>query len=347
MTNHFLKVLTSDRLFTAAHFKNIDWQKRCKQLRDDGIASLFYPKIESVKNNLPPDIVQFFRTCYENAIIFKDFTVQILKDIQPALSSTGTIVLTQGLALSETVYPEPMCRAMGDVDLFLPDGNMRRIRDIFLDYGFTPYRDYENVLEYNRIMVDLHEGLWGTDRFPQREYLIPRKNVEWQPSKLIPGFFVLSPEYLALHCAFHGVKHGFNKGIWDCDLVRLYNTGYLTPDVKNRQEYMIKFMAFEHLRQKKILPAQLTEKRKAYLSPFTGIAVRALVQRSSRPGFGQLLLAFLCPTFKTGLEYLIAIVIPQKRILQQMYGRSIYPVLVMKRVWNLMKYAGMAVLKWR
>ncbi len=314
---------------------------------NDGMASLIYPKLDLVKSFLPEDIVQLFRSHYENAIIFKEFAVQILKDLQPALTSVGTIVLTQGLALSETVYPEPMFRAMGDVDIFLPEGNMRRIREVFLDYGFVPYRDYENVLEYNQIMIDLHEGLWGTDRFTQREHIIPRKDVAWRPSRLIPGLSVLEPECLALHSAFHGVKHGFNKGVWDCDLVRLYNAGYLTPEAQTRQEYVLKYITFGHLRFKKILPVRLSEKN-TYPIP---IPVRAivymLVKHSDRPGFGQMMFSFLCPSLKTWLHYMGVILLPPKHILQQMYGRSIYPVLVLKRVFKLTKYAGKALFKWR
>ncbi len=348
MFDHYLAVLASDQPFTEDHISSTtNWQVFCTRMINEGMASLFYPKLETVKDFLPEDVLGLFRSHYENAVIFKDFAVQILKDLQSDLASVGTVVITQGLALSETIYPEPLCRTMGDVDLFLPEGNMRRVRDVFLEYGFTPYRDYENVLEYNQIMIDLHEGLWGTDRFTQREYVIPRKNVSWRPSKLIPGFFVLSPDDLALHCAFHGVKHGFNKGVWDCDLVRLYNTGYLTPHAQNRQEYVLKYMTFSHLRFKKILPARLSEKNTCHTSLLIRVIVDTLAKHSDRPGFGQVMLSFLCPSLTRWLHYMSAVIIPPKRILQQMYGRSVFVVLVMKRVWKLMNYGGRVLFKWR
>ena len=203
MFNDYINILASDQSFTESHINGIDWQKLCIHAVNEGTASLYYLKFDNVKDIIPENVIQFFRKQYENALIYKDIALQILNELQPALSNTGRIVITQGLALTETVYHEPLSRSMGDIDFFLPDGNIDPVRKIFVEYGFTQYRDYENVLEYKQIMVDLHSGLWGTDRFRQREYIIPEKNVTSIPSKLIPGFFVLSPEHLALHCAFH------------------------------------------------------------------------------------------------------------------------------------------------
>lgn len=338
MFNDHLKILSSDKLFTESHISDIDWQKLCIHAVNEGTASLYYPKFDNVKDIIPESTNEFFRKHYENALIHKDIALQILKELQPALSNTGKVVITQGLALTETVYHEPLCRSMGDIDLFLPDGNISQVRNIFIEYGFTKYRNYVNVLEYKQIMVDLHAGLWGTDRFRQREYITPEQNITLIPSKLIPGFFVLCPEHLALHCAFHGVKHSFYKKIWLLDLLRLYNAGYFSAEAGNRQEYLLKYLVFEYLAHRGILSSHINNINKFYVSRFTRRLLKA-VSRFSRPGSGQVALAFLCPTPGKCLEYLGAIIIPPKQILQQMYGRLPYPTLVSYRIWNIVKCA--------
>ena len=147
MFNDYIKLLASDQPFTESHVKGINWEKLCTHAVNEGTASLYYPKFDNVKDIIPENVIQFFRKHYENAFIYKDIALQILTELQPALSNTGRVVLTQGLALTETVYHEPLCRSMGDIDFFLPDGNIDLVRKIFIEYGFTQYRDYENVLE--------------------------------------------------------------------------------------------------------------------------------------------------------------------------------------------------------
>ena len=339
MFKDHIPILASDQLFTKSQIGDCDWDKLFNYTVDNGIASLYYPKLESIKDGLPEHVTQFFRKHYENALIFKDVSVQILRELQPELSRTGRIVLTQGLALSETVYHEPSCRSMGDIDLFLPDGNIDAARGIFLDYGFQQFRDYKNVLEYKQIMIDLHEGLWGTDRFSQREYIIPEENVSILPGHLITGFSVLSPEDLALHCAFHGVKHAFYKKIWLLDILILYNAGSFTQKAHNRQECFLKYIVFGYLNKEGILSSAALDNKNFPLSPLRKKIFNILLKTDS-PGIGQVELAFLCPTLGKSINYLTAVLIPPGRILRQMYGRRSYFELVVMRIWDLVKYAG-------
>ena len=339
MFNDHLKIIASDQFFNRSHFAGCNLDRLCDYAVENGVASLYYPKIENIKDTLPEHVTQFFRKHYENALVFKDMSVQILKELQPELSRTGRIVLTQGLALSETVYHEPQCRSMGDIDLFLPDGNIDAVRRIFLEYGFKQFRDYENVLEYKQVMIDLHQGLWGTDRFIQREYIIPGENISVTPSKLVPGFFVLSPKDLALHCAFHGVKHAFYKKIWLLDLLILYNAGYFTIDSHNRQEYILKYLVFEYLKNKGILSPSVFNSRNFQLSLLKKKIFNILLRIDS-PGIGQVELAFLCPSLSMCLNYLVTILIPPRRILQQMYGKYSYLELFIMRIWDIVKYVG-------
>ena len=339
MFNDHLKILASNQFFNKSHFAECNWDRFCDYAVDNGLASLYYPKLENIKDTLPEHVIQFFRKHYENALVFKDMSVQILKGMQPELSKIGRIVLTQGLALCETVYHEPQCRSMGDIDLFLPDGNIDAVRRIFLEYGFKQFRDYENVLEYKQVMIDLHEGLWGTDRFIQREYIIPEENSNVVPSKLVPGFFVLSPGDLALHCAFHGVKHAFYKKIWLLDLLMLYNAGYFTSEARKRQEYVLKYLVFEYLINRGMLSRGVFNNKYFHLSPFKKKIFNILLQIDS-PGIGQLELAFLCPSLSSCMNYLVTILIPPRRILQQMYGKYTYIELIIMRIWDLIKYVG-------
>lgn len=338
MVHQYLKVIASDQNFNRNHFNHIDWDRFSSRIVFTGAASLFYPKISEIKDFIPDHIYQFFRTHYENALIFQDFALHILNELQQKLCDTGRIVITQGLALYETVYHEPLCRSMGDIDLFLPDGNSDAVKRILEEYGFRNYRNYNNVLEYKQIMLDLHDGLWGTDRFIQRNYIIPEYNIKLQPSSLIEGFHILCPEHLALHCAFHGIKHSFDKEIWDLDLAMLYNKGHLTEKTFSKQEHILKSLTFEHLYIIGMLPPIVPESNKYSPSLVMRKSIIILSRNIKRAGLGQITFSLMCSSFFKSVQYLFALFIPPKHILHQMYGTFPWPLLIVIRLFHIAKH---------
>ncbi len=346
MLHQYIKIIASDQNFTREHFNHINWQRFSTQIVNAGIASLFYPKINEIRDFFPDHVIQFFRTHYENALIFKDFSLHILNELQPKLCDTGKIVITQGLALSEIIYNEPLCRSMGDIDIFLPDGNSEAVKRILKEYGFRYYRNYHNVLEYKQIMLDLHEGLWGTDRFIQRKHIIPERKIKLQPSSLIKGFHILCPEHLALHCAFHGIKHSFNKDIWNLDLFILHKLGHLTEEAHSRQEYILKSLTFKHLSNINLLPQISIDNKKYPLSPVVKKSIAIISQYNSRAGLGQIAFALMCPSLIKSFQYLFALFMPSKHILHQMYGKFPYPILIIIRLFHITKHAWRAIF-WR
>ncbi len=337
MYNDLLTAIASDKPFLPSQFYALHEQQLLTWASQEGVASLFYPKCGPIKSSLPTSLVQFFRTEYENALIYKDFALHVLNELSNRIVSSGRAVLTQGAALNEVIYKEPLCRSMGDIDIYLPDRNLSEISAILKDYGFKQYRQYLNVWYYKRLMIDLHEGLWGTDRFVEKEKIAPITEVKLDKSSLVSGFHILSPEHLAIHCAYHGVKHSFYKKIWCVDLALLKTRGVFTLSVQNRKEYVLKKFALGYLSSSGI------ESKVDFIHDqysLSKMEKRAMSYFSARfsPGLGQLGYAILFPTTLQRLQYIIRLLLPSKGNLIQMYGSKTWPLLILYRLFSLVKH---------
>ena len=339
---HEIKSVLRGEPLHADAFTDEQWSRFTVELDNNHLLPFFYTYAQNYPH-LPESVVMAAKQRYEDALVIKDYRLAVLNEIRADVCNLGRIVAIKGWALSEHIYREPLARPMGDIDIYLPDGAIREVVAVFNKNGFFQYGSYENVLSNGKIHIDLHEDLWNARRIPSRRDIVEGIPETFVPSSLVPGFFIPTPELLAVHTAFHCVKHNFSRLIWALDLLLLYKAGCF-PGLTSGKNRMFAPYALEWLAARGfidgpiIAPGGPSGVRKTLLDAVTGM--------THTTGLGEIALALLCPSWPATCRYLAASILPPKRILKEMYGNGRYGWLLLRRVFELSRHS-LGALSWK
>jgi hypothetical protein len=296
----------------------------CHEAASQGVAPLFYPFLAR-QQALPDSLTTFLRTAHEKALILRDYCHARLLDLQPDLCRHGRVVLMQGMALDERVYAAPLVRPMSDIDLLLPDGSLDAVCDALGRHGFAPRDTSRHVWLHKGLQIDLHTDLWGSERIPARGLFCPTIRPDWVPSKNLAGYFLPPDNFLALHAAFHAMKHGFSRLIWDCDLLLLDRAG-LFDRVDDLDPHRICRRALQRLTSATVAPPRWSPRYRVY---------ERMLPRAHRSGSGETLLALALKSSTDTARYLWSSIMPPRTVLRDMYGDHSASSLVWRRLYSL------------
>lgn len=322
-------------------FTSEEWALFSVDLSREGLQPYFYTRIKD-RDAFSEQLVLESRQSYKSALLYKDYAVCKLKELQEQLCEKGRVIVIKGLALCEDVYREPEVRPMTDVDLYLPDGSIDDVKETLIDNNFTPVESYPYLLQTKELVIDLHQDLWGVRRISERSELVPAIEPKFVSSRLLPGYYIPAPFFLAVHEAYHGLKHGFSKKIWLLDLLKLYKAGNFDPKVIQTIGSAVVQVAFEHLHDQGLISDTIPEVRK--ISPLRHKFIKQALRHHNRAGIGEILMALCCETWLKTLVYFAATFFPRKVVLEEMYGKRSYVVLFTLRIFRMVRYAlGMLV----
>jgi hypothetical protein len=340
MIDPFVKNILLSKPFLENPFTPEGWDAFFIKVDEEGLAPAFYLGLHDCP--FVPAILQgHAKTKYEDALLFKDFCRCKLSELQPALCNTGRIVITKGLALCENIYREPLARPMGDIDLYLPDGSLDEAGNILSKFGFKRYRTYQHVYFCGDLFIDIHEDLWNSRRIPARKRLLSDIPESFVPSESVPGFFIPSPELLALHSVYHCLKHNFSRKIWLLDLILQYKAGYFNS-IAIDNKYPFVMVVLEYLSREGLINCPC---RGNYILPdLNKFVLKKAVGTNNKNGFGEIVLAFSCSSISDTLLYLASSLFPPKAILEEMYGMHPYGMLIGHRIIEMAGYTVGALL---
>jgi hypothetical protein len=334
-----LRKIAGGQLPEQEDIEKVDWLRTKETIERHGLAPILYPAVKS-SGCVPASITNSFAQRCENAFLFRDLCVQKLADLAPHMDGSGRIVVLQGLALWEYLYTDSLAREMSDIDLYLPDGNGTRLKEVLARHGFAPYRDYRNVWIWKGLYIDIHEDLWGADRIPRRSVFAPSRPPRFAASTMIPGYYVPEKPLLALHAIFHALKHAYSRAVWLFDLMLLVRDRAV-PIPSSIDTCNLGASAMGILRD---VGLTQQEEARSVAGPThrTTPKQRLLkwaIENGERPGAGELTLALLCPSWRARLAYLLSSLLPSPQVLRDMYGQSAYPYLVVRRTTELVRKA--------
>jgi len=208
-----------------------------KEAMAEGTAGLLYQKMKEEADSQQQTGWLFLtlqQGYYQNLAQNIQWSEQFLKDFPRHTNSTPTILL-KGISLLNTVYRNPGLRHLGDIDLLIrkedyPDlrENLESADYVFSDemQGLADPRDLNSILCHKisppspQPALHIHWNLINTVLPVSLTH--PRVDLDalWKQSVPLtahPSLRVLSPTHQIIYCAYHHLKHSFDR------LIRLHD----------------------------------------------------------------------------------------------------------------------------
>jgi len=116
-----------------------DWDAVLLRAEQHGTSSLVYQNLEPLANIVPSAALASLRQRYERNIHKSLFLTRELMRILDCLDSLRIEVIPyKGVVLSETYYGDLAMRQSGDLDLFVGEQDLGRIKSAVRELGYTP-----------------------------------------------------------------------------------------------------------------------------------------------------------------------------------------------------------------
>ena len=205
-----------------------------------------------LSGSLPPDVQVMLRAAYYLSVADTELHNRELAAVLDALGATGIVpILFKGAALAHTVYPEPACRPMGDLDLWLAGDEMPSAQAALESLGYVqhlkPTRPIALMMQHSGEiqmigrrpgsgLVELHWGVFAgewlrrtavVDELALRERALP-VTIMGRPARMLAAEDGVIQ--LAVHLAVnHQMAYPGLRGL--LDLVLLARSGGVDWDI--------------------------------------------------------------------------------------------------------------------
>jgi len=209
-----------------------DWAALLEMARKEGVLPLLYWNLRNRPDRMPPAVRGRLRAHYLRNLARN---VQISKQAEPffaAVRDSGLrVVLTKGLRLASTVYPDIGLRPFWDLDLVVRPGDWPAVKKILAGQGFedahtgapgpdarclepgwaySPYfRSGDLVLEFHFNAFGLHFPVSAAEEEGTTARPMPLRGTE---------VMVFSPEHELCYLCLHAQQHSYGKLIWLADI---------------------------------------------------------------------------------------------------------------------------------
>jgi hypothetical protein len=211
------------------------WEPLIRRADEEGVLPLLYENIKAFPDDVPHEVlerlkVHYLRNLARNARIGR----QVEPLFREVRSSGLKVVLTKGLRLALTAYPDMALRPFWDVDLFASSSDWPALEKILSSQGFeeTPSPEsgrggaasrpawiYSPYFRRGDLVLEFHFNALGL-HFPVR----PAPEIGMLPATLTVGgteVLVFSPEHELCYLCLHAQQHSYRKLIWLTDLGQL------------------------------------------------------------------------------------------------------------------------------
>ena len=223
----------------------LDWDTVLLLADHHGTSSLLYHNLEPLANVVPSAVFASLRQRYERNIHKSLFLARELIRILECLDSLRIdVVPYKGVVLSETYYGDMAMRQSGDMDLFVREQDVARIKSAVRELGYTP----RLPIPENAEAAYLASGYECTFDSPAGKNLL---ELQWA---LQPRFYAVdfdmdglferavnatiagrgmktpSSEDLLLVLSVHAAKHVWGRLIWLWDIAQVLKRDSLNWD---------------------------------------------------------------------------------------------------------------------
>lgn len=214
----------------------LDWNAILRLADQHGIASLLYQNLAPLHDVVPPAVLASLRQNYERNIHKSLFLTRELIRILDCLDGLAIDVIPyKGVVLAEIYYGDMALRQAGDMDLFIRQQDVTRIKSEVRALGYTPRVLIPEDAEHDYIDSGYEcsfDSAAGINLLELQWALQPRfYAVDFDMDGLFERAVTVSvadrsvktpsPEDLLLILSVHAAKHVWGRLIWLCDIAQI------------------------------------------------------------------------------------------------------------------------------
>ena len=216
-----------------------NWRKIILEAHDHVVSTILYHGLKDVKDVakvIPNEILENL----ENMCKILEFRNRLLLHelgnlIQTINDTEAQVILLKGAALAQTVYPNTTLRLFGDIDLLIKPHDWPVIREILIEMGYTPERNYDalrvdDLWEYTYsfrtinftknnnfpLSIDIHCNSIHIGRSRTEAPMLWDRAIEIKVDNT--KGLGLCPEDLLLHLCVHLNFHNYEELRWFADI---------------------------------------------------------------------------------------------------------------------------------
>jgi len=190
------------------------WDKLIKISRLQGIAFLLYYNLDKLQilSHLPQSIVSYLKETYlnnfiKNVYLWKEF----IEFLDLANQNKIKLVPFKGIALFESIYPDPGMRSFSDIDILVKEKDIPQLKNLILKRGYREKKQRDGFLFIKSLPKNIDSILeFHTTFVPARPYKVCIPNL-WErlKEKNLYGktITLLSYEDTFLSLVFHLRRH--------------------------------------------------------------------------------------------------------------------------------------------
>lgn len=157
-----------------------NWDVILKLCHNEHLAPRFFDIVSAspaLKENIPPGIYELLENIYRSNLANNIFLIKEFEKILELLNKADIrCIVLKGMGLIGSAYKNPALRPMADIDLFVDKKNLKRIKALLENKGFTQVQGGDPVFIKKEVFVtrlDFHTDIW----------YCPYKNLPWELAK--------------------------------------------------------------------------------------------------------------------------------------------------------------------
>ncbi len=262
----------------------------------------------------------------------KNATARILRAFN---ENNIPIICMRGLAVSETLYPQPYLRPHTDIDILFDQKHLLMAKQIVGNQlHYRPLPAYPMLFKQGDIPLDLHIEAIGSERIKAWQHITPLQAKDFfkyaEEGKLAgEKALLVRPRVMLPYLCFHALKHSFERLIW------IYDIALLAKQVEQNQqwsevlegiaEYKLERPCYYALSYaKEHLQAPVPDYVLQQIKPGMGFIETKLFKRFMNheliPYLAERLFSRMLPSFSHRIEFWRETIYPREEVRAQVAG---------------------------
>ncbi len=164
------------------------------------------------------------RVFIADALRMRNATARVLRAFNAA---DIPVICMRGVAVSETLYPQPWLRPHTDIDILFEEKHLLMAKQIVGNQlHFRPLSAYPMLFKQGDIPLDLHIEPIGAERIRAWKHITPLQTQDfftYAKKGELAGeeAWIVQPRVMLPYLCFHALKHSFERLIWLYDIALL------------------------------------------------------------------------------------------------------------------------------